>query len=99
MKPGRPARVDYEYERNGTANLFMMFAPLRRRAPYCLSAACKASDPMETLTPARASTRSCRPTALEAVPESLRRHSHDQVIGLARHHLVDRAKVYIGQVL
>ena len=21
-------RVDYEYERNGTANLFMMFAPL-----------------------------------------------------------------------
>ncbi len=28
MKPGRPARNDYEYERNGTANLFMMFAPL-----------------------------------------------------------------------
>jgi hypothetical protein len=25
---GRPARYDYEYERNGTANLFMMFAPL-----------------------------------------------------------------------
>ena len=28
MKPGRPARCDYEYERNGTANLFMLFAPL-----------------------------------------------------------------------
>jgi hypothetical protein len=28
MKPGRPARADYEYERNGTANLFMFFAPL-----------------------------------------------------------------------
>src|SRR5271163_2498004 len=28
MKRGRPARCDYEYERNGTANLFMMFAPL-----------------------------------------------------------------------
>ena len=28
MKPGRPARYDYEYERNGTANLFMLFAPL-----------------------------------------------------------------------
>ncbi|WP_259194111.1 IS630 family transposase [Bradyrhizobium elkanii] len=28
MKPGRPARCDYEYERNGTANLFMMFARL-----------------------------------------------------------------------
>ncbi len=27
-KPGHPARLDYEYERNGTANLFMMFAPL-----------------------------------------------------------------------
>lgn len=27
--PGRPARVDSEYERNGTANLFMMFEPLR----------------------------------------------------------------------
>lgn len=28
MKRGRPARVDYEYERNGTTNLFMLFAPL-----------------------------------------------------------------------
>ena len=27
-KPGRPARHDYEYERNGVANLFMMVAPL-----------------------------------------------------------------------
>ena len=27
-KPGQPKRDDYEYERNGTANLFMMFAPL-----------------------------------------------------------------------
>jgi DDE superfamily endonuclease len=28
MRPGEPARHDYEYERNGTANLFMLFAPL-----------------------------------------------------------------------
>jgi hypothetical protein len=28
MKPGRPVRCDYEYERGGTANLFMLFAPL-----------------------------------------------------------------------
>jgi hypothetical protein len=28
MTPGSPARYDYEYERNGVANLFMMFAPL-----------------------------------------------------------------------
>src|SRR6201982_1862913 len=27
-KPGRKARHDYEYERNGVANLFMVFAPL-----------------------------------------------------------------------
>jgi uncharacterized small protein (DUF1192 family) len=27
-KPGQPARDDYEYKRNGTANLFMVFAPL-----------------------------------------------------------------------
>src|SRR5262247_4635406 len=27
-RPGLPARYDYEYERNGTASLFMLFAPL-----------------------------------------------------------------------
>jgi hypothetical protein len=26
-KPGQPARRDYEYERNGVANLFTIFAP------------------------------------------------------------------------
>ena len=29
-KPGQPKRYDYEYDRNGTADLFMMFAPLDR---------------------------------------------------------------------
>lgn len=29
--PGHPERVDYEYERNGTANLFMAFEPLAGR--------------------------------------------------------------------
>jgi hypothetical protein len=28
VRPGHPARTDYEYERNGTANIFMLFAPL-----------------------------------------------------------------------
>ena len=28
MAPGRPARVDYEYRRQGTANLFLCFEPL-----------------------------------------------------------------------
>jgi hypothetical protein len=29
VAPGKPARVDYEYERKGTCNLFMMCEPLR----------------------------------------------------------------------
>jgi len=28
VRPGSPRREDYEYERNGTANLFMVFEPL-----------------------------------------------------------------------
>jgi len=28
LAPGHPATTDYEYERNGIANLFMMFEPL-----------------------------------------------------------------------
>ena len=28
MAPGQPARQDYEYKRNGTASVFMLFAPL-----------------------------------------------------------------------
>jgi transposase len=28
VEPGQPARYDYEYERNGVANLFMIFQPL-----------------------------------------------------------------------
>jgi DDE superfamily endonuclease len=29
VAPGRPARTDYEYERNGTCNLFLVCEPLR----------------------------------------------------------------------
>jgi transposase len=31
MQPGQPSREDYEYERCGTANLFMIFEPLAGR--------------------------------------------------------------------
>ena len=31
MKPGARPRCDYEYERNGTANLLMLFAPLEEK--------------------------------------------------------------------
>jgi hypothetical protein len=30
-KPGRPGIIDYEYQRNGTGNIFMMYAPLEGR--------------------------------------------------------------------
>ena len=30
VEPGRPARTDYEYKRNGTSNLFVFFEPHRR---------------------------------------------------------------------
>ena len=33
MKTGRQARCDYEYERNGVANLFMIVRAARRPAP------------------------------------------------------------------
>jgi hypothetical protein len=40
VKRFRTARFDYQYERNGSANLFMMFAPLEgwrqgHRPPHC----------------------------------------------------------------
>jgi hypothetical protein len=31
MEPGQPERFDYEYERNGVSNLFMVFEPLAAR--------------------------------------------------------------------
>ena len=37
VRPGRPRREDSEYERHGTANLFMAFEP-----PACASRGCPA---------------------------------------------------------
>jgi hypothetical protein len=55
-KPGRPpsrarspARIDYEYERNGTANIFMLFAPLGVR-PRSLTEICPAFSASAGLT-------------------------------------------------
>ncbi len=28
VKPGKPLRYDYEYQRNGTCNMFLFFQPL-----------------------------------------------------------------------
>src|SRR6476646_4704768 len=62
-KPGRPARHDYEYPRNGTANLFMMFAPLEGWRHV------KVTERHTAVT--RAKSYSCRTTS---TPTS-RRHS------------------------
>jgi len=43
-KPGQPARRDYEYERNGTANLFMLFAPLEGWRHFEVTARHTAAD-------------------------------------------------------
>jgi hypothetical protein len=37
MRPGRSRKIDYEYERHGTCNLFMFFAPLLGRRHVVLS--------------------------------------------------------------
>jgi DDE superfamily endonuclease len=38
LKPGRPAREDYEYERHGTRNLFLWYEPLMSRRHVAVTA-------------------------------------------------------------
>ena len=44
VAPGHPARVDYEYARNGTVNLFMLFEPLAGRRHVAVTARRTACD-------------------------------------------------------
>ena len=44
MEPGQPERIDYEYERCGTANLFMIFEPLAGRRRVSVTARRTAID-------------------------------------------------------
>ena len=37
--------------------------------------------------------------ALEPVPEGLRRHAHDQIVGLARHHVIDRLQHLLADIV
>lgn len=37
LKPGKPRREDYEYERHGVANLFLMIEPLRGWRKVCVT--------------------------------------------------------------
>ena len=46
---GHPERIDYEYERNGTGNLFMMFEPLAGRREVLVTARRTAVDDAEAL--------------------------------------------------
>jgi len=47
--PGRPERVDNEYERHGTGNLFMMFEPLAGRREVLVTARRTAVDYAEAI--------------------------------------------------
>ena len=49
MQPGQPARQDYEYERCGTANLFMAFEPLAGRRQVKVTARRTSADFAELL--------------------------------------------------
>jgi hypothetical protein len=44
VEPGQPVRVDYEYERCGTANLFMVFEPLTGQRQVTVTARRTAVD-------------------------------------------------------
>jgi DDE superfamily endonuclease len=46
---GRPERIDYEYERHGTGNLFMMFEPLVGRREVLVTARRTAVDYAEAI--------------------------------------------------
>lgn len=66
MQPGQPERVDYEYERAGTANLFMLFAPDGRIA-----------DEHDLFIPLPSLPRETRwlPIPFQWTRESLQRHN------------------------
>jgi len=44
MEPGQPAREDNEYERRGTANLFMLFEPVAGQRPVKVTERRTATD-------------------------------------------------------
>jgi hypothetical protein len=44
MQPGQPAREDYEYERCGTAKLFMICEPLAGRRHVKVTDHCESTD-------------------------------------------------------
>ena len=48
MKPGQTTRYDYEYRRNGTANLFMAFAPLEGQRYVKVTEICEGDRPAYT---------------------------------------------------
>jgi DDE superfamily endonuclease len=49
--PGRPERIDYEDERHGTGNLFMMFEPLAGRREVLVTERRPAVDEAEAIQP------------------------------------------------
>jgi DDE superfamily endonuclease len=62
--PGQPRRVDYEYERKGTANLFMIFEPLAGKRWVKVTQRRTATDFAEVI---RALVEECYPQAEKIV--------------------------------
>ena len=64
-QPGRPALYDYEYIRNGVANLFMMFEPLAGRRQVKVTERRTVTDFAHCLresdTPGKAGGLNCEP--------------------------------------
>jgi hypothetical protein len=48
-QPGQPERIDYEYERNGTANLFMVCEPMVGWRRVEVTGACHLCKPIMPL--------------------------------------------------
>ena len=73
-KPGRPARHDYEYQRNGTANLFMMFAPLEGWRHVKVTDRHTAVDYAQVLKELSDTTLSRTPSKIVLVQDNLNTH-------------------------
>ncbi len=61
-EPGQPERYDYEYVRNGVANLFMFFAPLHNWR-YC----CRLNT-----APSRTGPTACATSSMSTFPDAVR---------------------------
>ena len=93
VRPGMPACYDYEYERNGVSNLFMLFAPLegwrkvtdrRTKADWARVVMVDGQGPYPEHPPSRSFERR------DASPNSIRKHGSWLRTGSAARQCLDR---------